>query len=256
MPKVTHVKKAQQRYATKPVIDPATGEQKKTPVMRNGVQRTTKKGKPVFLSITERDLTKPLEPYTCDACHKPIEIGTPYKHITPKSGPYGGRQRNRHESCPSWKQWEYSNSLSARTAQIEHEFSEAIDGVDDPSDVTSALEAAAESAREISTEKEEAASNIEEGFGHETEGSQELASIAEELENWASDIESAEVPDLPEPEEDECDECGGTGKDIEDEEKDCEQCEGSGQFTPEEPTDEQMDEWRSEVSDIFPECPV
>lgn len=43
MPRVTHVKRAQQRYATKPVIDPATGEQKVTPVMntRTGEQKRT-----------------------------------------------------------------------------------------------------------------------------------------------------------------------------------------------------------------------
>ena len=40
MARVTHVKKAQQRYATVPVIDPETGEPKRTPVMKK-VDRET-----------------------------------------------------------------------------------------------------------------------------------------------------------------------------------------------------------------------
>lgn len=32
---------------------------------------------------------------------------------------------------------------------------------------------------------------------------------------------------------------------------DCEECEGSGKITPEEPTEDQMDEWREEVRSEF-----
>src|SRR4051794_38682983 len=154
MPRVTHVAKAQQRYQTVPVIDPETGQPKKTQVMRNGEPKMTRaKGnrpaRPVFMTVTVVDKTKPKGLYTCDFCHKPIEIGTPYKHITPKSGPYGGTKRTRHESCPTWQQWDYSNSLSAQIAHIEHDFDNAIESAESPDDVQSALDDAAASVEEI-----------------------------------------------------------------------------------------------------------
>ena len=121
MPTITHVKKAQQRYAMVPVCNP-DGTPKQTPVMRgDGTQKTTKRGALVFMTVTVADKTKPQPLDTCDFCHQPIEVGTPYKHITPKSGPYGGHKRTRHESCPTWQVWEYSSSLSARIAQIQHD---------------------------------------------------------------------------------------------------------------------------------------
>lgn len=221
MPRVTHVKRAQQRYATRPVIDPATGEQKKTPMInkRTGTQKVTKSGRPVFLRITERDTSKPKPLLVCDHCHKPIEIGTPYKHISPKSGPYGGRTLNRHAACPSWQVWEYSNSLGARLAQIQSAFAEDLAGAEDADAVTEALSAAAESIREIADEKRESASNIEDGFGHSTYQSEELEQLGDDLESWADEIENVSVPAL---EDYPCEECNGTG------EVQCEVCDGDG----------------------------
>lgn len=311
MARVTHVKKAQQRYHQKPVIDPATGQQKRTPVVskRTGEQKVSKRG-PQYLRVTENDLSRPKPPETCGKCQTTIEVGMPYKHITPKSGPYGGRRMVRCASCPSWQVWEYSSSLSARTAEIAHNFEQEIDGADDPDSITSALSSAADSIREIAEEKRESASNIEEGFGHSTSMSEELESVADELDSWADEVEQADIPDLPEPEEQDCEQCEGGGEhgwtvvnadgsghvfedteffDTEDEAEErlsdfmaqwnegkpeadqmardqflievqsCIECDGSGQVTPDEPTDEQMDEWRSEVEDavsIVNECPV
>jgi hypothetical protein len=280
MARTTHVAKAQQRYETVPVIDPTTGEAKKTPVMRNGEQRTTKRGKPIFMTVTVQDRSKPLPPYECDYCNKTIEVGTPYKHITPKSGPYGGRKRTRHESCPGWMPWDYSNSLSAQVGRIAYDFGNAIANVDDPDDVKSMLDDAATEVREIAEQKREGASNIEEGFGHPTSASEELESIADELDGWADEIENADVPDLPDVEDEECDECGGSGnvenpeydreigeEDGEsydpdyavEEEIECEACEGTGYTTPDEPNEDQMSQWRDEVveaTSIVDECPV
>jgi hypothetical protein len=281
MPRITHVAKAQQRYETKPVIDPATGVQKVTPVLRkDGSPKMTRSkpnrpGRPIVLRVTEADKSQPLPLLSCGFCHKPIEIGTPYKHMSPKSGPYGGRQLNRHEACPTWNVWDYSNSMSARIAQMEHDFQEALGAAQDSDDVTSALQEMAEAVRELAAEKEEAGQNIEDGFQHETEQSTELKDIAEQLESWADDIENADVPDFPEPEEEDCDECGGTGHvdDVDSPEYsdtqnvlpseipqvDCDNCDGTGQVTPDEPTEDQIDAWREEVEDavsITGECPV
>lgn len=90
MPKITYVKKAQQRYATVPVLD-ENGEQKKVPVtVKNGEQKVTKHGRPVFRSVTVADYNKPLPNHTCGKCGNEIKVGDPYMWIAPKSGPYGG----------------------------------------------------------------------------------------------------------------------------------------------------------------------
>jgi hypothetical protein len=272
MARVTYVKKAQQRYEQKPVIDPATGQQKRTPVIskRTGEQKVSKRG-PQFLRVTEDDKTKPLPPYTCGYCSKPIEIGTPYKHISPKSGPYGGATLRRHAECPTWQVWDYSSSLSARTAQIAYEGMNAITSAiesREPSEVEAALSSIADEIRSLAEEKREGASNIEDGFGHPTQQSEELEQIADDLDSWADDVEGAEVPEAPEPEEGDCDQCDGTGEVEDEDSKDeegnpltqsCDQCEGTGQHTPDEPTDEQWEEWANEVESnvsIVDECPV
>jgi hypothetical protein len=270
MARITHVKAAQQRYEQVPVIDPETGQPKQTPVMgKNGQQKVTKRGKPVFLSVTMADKTKPLPNRNCGKCGVEIKVGDPYKHISPRSGPYGGRTLYRCASCPSWHVWEYSSSLSARLAEISYNFSEAIDSAESEDDVQTALNEAAEAVREIAQEKGESADNIEQGFQHETEQSQELRDISEQLESWADEIENATIPDFPDPEEAECEECGGTGvienpdydAEAEDSEEEitCDTCSGSGRFEGDEPSTEQYEAWREEVlSDcsIVDESPV
>jgi hypothetical protein len=270
MARVTHVAKAQQRYGTKPVIDPETGKPKRTPVMKgDGTQKTTREkagrpGRPVYMTVTERDLNDPKPLYTCDSCREPIEIGTPYKHMSPKSGPYGGRKLTRHEGCPTWQVWEYSNSWSARIAQATSTFD--VTNAETVEEVQEALDDVAAAIKELAEESRETASNIEEGFGHATQQSEDAESRADELDGWAEEIETVDIPDLPEPEEDDCEQCEGTGtveveidgSDVPNEE-DCEECGGTGQVTPDEPTEEQMDEWRENVIDacsIVDESPV
>lgn len=43
--------------------------------------------------------------------------------------------------------------------------------------------------------------------------------------------------------EHECEECLGTGK----REVECEECQGNGTYTPDEPTEDQIDEWRDDT---------
>lgn len=273
MARTTFVKKAQQRYATVPVLN-EDGTPKRTPVMRkDGTQKTTKHGRPVFLTVTVADKTKPLPMPTCGKCGKTIEVGQPYKHISPKSGPYGGRTLYRCADCPNWNVWEYSYSLSARTAQIAHDFWGEIDNAETEDDVTGALENAAQAVRDLAEEKRESAQNIEDGFGHPTSASEDLEQVADDLENWADEIESADVPEVSdhgcsscegEGTED-CDQCeegtvvaeDGTGTGS------CEQCDGTGKVECSEcgGSDDyvDLDAWRDEVQNnvsIVDECPV
>jgi hypothetical protein len=272
MARVTHVKAAQQRYKTVPVIDPATGVQKITPVLRkNGSPKTTKKGKEIVRRITIDDKTQPLPNHKCEKCGKEIEVGQPYKWIAPKSGPYGGRKLIRCDACPTWNVWDYSSSLGARISQLQAGFEESfnVEDITAADEVTDQLSSLAEEIRELAQEKEEGADNIENGFGHATSQSDELREVADGLNGWADEVEQAEIPAEPEPEEDQCDECGGEGH-IEEtaegpngilhSEVKCEQCEGSGQYTSEEPTEDQYNEWRTDVeeavSSVVDNCPV
>lgn len=205
MARITHVKKAQQRYERVPVLD-EDGQPKRTPVMdrRTGKQKVSKRG-PVFMDVTVDDRTKPKPNLRCDfpGCGvgpQPGQIvpGQAYKHITPKSGPYGGTQRNRHEEHPSWNVWEYSSSLSARIAEIESHFDPS--QFDNVEDLQSHLDEIAEEIRSLAEEKRESASNIEDGFGHATFASDELNEQADALESWADEVESLEIPEFPESE--------------------------------------------------------
>lgn len=268
MARVTFVKKAQQRFAMVPVLD-AEGQPVRTPVIdkRTGQQKVSKRG-PVFMTQTVADKTKPLPNETCGKCGKEIKPGDPYKWIQPKSGPYGGRRLVRCAECPTWHVWDYSSSLSARTAELAYNCEQEIENAETPDDVRSALESMAEAVRELAEEKRESASNIEEGFGHPTSASEELESVADELDGWADEVAEA---DVPETDDYKCQTCMGEGTEdcdnCEDGKtpagKDCTECDGSGQVPCSECEGEEdyidLESWRSTVMDdvsIINECPV
>jgi len=209
MPRVTHVKSAQQRYETVPVIDPETQQPKKTPVMKRVwdeqteeyvlKQKTTKRGKPVEMTVTVADKSQPLPLLDCDfpGCtinDRKIAIGSAYKHISPKSGPYGGRQRNRHEEHPSWNPWEYSSSLSARLAQVQHEGATEIANLAEVDDFESVRDDLAQMAQDLLDEKQESLDAMPEGLGENSV----LAEQVEALETWVETISDVDEPDRPE----------------------------------------------------------
>lgn len=260
MARVTYVKKAQPRYRTVAVIDPETGQQKLTPVMgRNGQQKKNKHGRLTFLRLTVADKSQPLPNRKCDNCGKEIETGQPYKWIKPKSGPYGGSMKVRCGTCPTWQVWEYSYSMSAQLARISYEAGESFDqGVETESDVTSILETAAEEIRGIAEEKRQSASNMEEGFGHSTEKSDELNEIADNLDSWADDVEQADVPDAPEDDEYPDHEFEQNEDDEADDTCQVEGCE-KDESEHETTMEEALETWRDEAREalgIVDECPI
>lgn len=253
MARVTFVKRAQARYRTVPVLD-ENGQPKRVPVKRrDGSQKVSKRG-PVFMTLTREDRSQPLPNRHCDKCRKEIQPGDPYKWIKPKSGPYGGRLMVRCGTCPVWQVWEYNNSLSSQLARIAWEAEQSFsDEAPESADaVTDILNTAAEEIRNLAEEKRESASNIEEGFGHETEKSAELNDIAEQLDTWAEDVEQADVPEAPDPDEyvDHEFDAGGDGT--------CLEC-GEASHQHDETYDEALEQWREEASqalDILNESPV
>ena len=255
MARTTYVKSAQQRYAMVPVIDPATGQQKITPVIskRTGAQKTTKSGKPVVLRVFAEDRTKPLPPHKCERCGKVIEPGMPYKHVSPKSGPYGGRKRIRCGDCPGWRPSELSSSKMASIMAAQEDLdTSSVESADDLGSMASEF---AEVVRGVAEEYRESASNMEDGFGHETTMSADLNERADALESWADEIEALDFDEAPDADEynlneegEEFDEerHGDTAPDF------CYNADG-------ESYDEAMDSWRDEqgskLDDLANETP-
>ncbi len=215
MARVTHVQKAQQRYETVPVLD-EFGSQVETQVMRSdGTPKMTRAkpgrpARPVYMKQTVADKSKPKPLLRCDFSGCDINggliaIGTPYKHITPKSGPYGGTQKSRHAEHPNWKIWEYSYSRAAQVAQVQDSMHNELDAFEFTShdDFDALRDSLAEQAQAAQDDAQEALDNMPEGL---QDGSQAQEN-AEALENWVSEIESADAPDAPE----QCEECNGEG---------------------------------------------
>jgi len=282
MPKITHVARAQQRWPTKPVLG-ADGQPVRVPINRRTRAKAGRPARQVTAKRTVQDRSgDPLPLLKCDAqpcrhADRDIQVGTPYKHITPRSGPYGGRQRNRHEDCPDWAIWEYSSSLAARVAQIQHEHT-PYGGWADEDDATTARDEAAAAITELAEEKRASQEAMEEGFGHATSASDELGEVADQLDGWAQEVEGVDFPEWPEPESENCGTCGGSGSvpceacaDDPDRAGTCVDCGGeeevqcpedcdNGQVTPEEPTDAQVSDWSDEAQEALTaaldNCPV
>jgi hypothetical protein len=199
MARVTYVKKAQQRYRTVPVIDPETGEQATTPVLRkDGTPKTTKAGRPIVQRRTVADKAQPLPMPRCGKCGAEIAVGAPYKHVSPKSGPYGGRTLYRCGTCPSWRPSELTSSsikASVYAAQEQYEDAGPFDSIDAIKD---ALSGVADGYREAAEQARESASNIEDGFGHATSQSEELEQRADDLEGLADELDSWEPDEIDE----------------------------------------------------------
>lgn len=282
MARITRVKKAQQRFHTKPVLDAKGNPVKIALTNRDGSPKmTSSKGgkrtpRPVFITKTVADKTRPKPNLRCDFPGCTIDggeilPGTSYMWIKPKSGPYGGHQKNRHDAHPAWQVWDYSNSLSAQVARIEHTATGAVAVAEDDTDVKSALDEAAEAIRELAEQKRESASNIVDGFGHDTYQSDDLNSQADELDSWADDVEGADVEPLDafdcpaacaEGRQD-CPSCDGTGKEHGAEDGDdclecdgacdveCGDCDGTGYDL-----EAARDAWSEAVAEALGNCPA
>ena len=211
MPRVTVVKRAQQRYATKPVLN-EDGSQKTVVVTKNGKPRVKKSGAETLRRITERDLDRPLPMPRCDFpdCKhesRDIAVGESYKFITTRPGGRGTRHHYRHVDHPGWQYWEYSSSTRAQIARSQADMHNSIDSWDGTGwdDIVGELEGMAE---EVASEREEALENMPESL---QDGSQ-AQEYADATRSWADEFGSLSEPD------------GGAGDEV-----DCDACDGHGQ---------------------------
>jgi len=119
---------------------------------------------------------------TCVACLQTVEAGSPYSYVKPRYGP----RRVKHMSCRPWRASETtSNDRLSRLYQAQEAVEDAT--IETAAD---ALNDAAEVAREVAEEYRESATNIEEGFGHGTAQSEELAEQGDECDQWAEALEA------------------------------------------------------------------
>lgn len=143
-------------------------------------------------------------PLRCESCGNPINIGDPYKWVAPRAHRAAkGIKRNRHLTCPSWKSSELTSSPHLATIYAAQEDAEvslamlSVSSIDEVEDVAIQLEEiAGEFADQLQSaveSYEESASNIEDGFGHETYQSEELRQKSEDVQSWADEAEQHQV---------------------------------------------------------------
>jgi hypothetical protein len=270
MPQIIHVKKARQRYRMKPIIDPDTGQPK-----REEVNRKRKRGdQPVYRTLSEPDKEQPITDH-CDypVCPQPdkiIQPGTAMKVIKIKQQ-FGGITRRRHETCPTWKPHEYSNSLSAQASQIQDEADIDYSGWETEQDARDCATAIADSIRELAEEKQGSLDNMPEGLQQGDTG-QMLQEAVENLESWAEEVESAvdNADDFP---DGKCGNCQGEQLDCSDHEghsddpdaenycdgtEECMECHGSGEG--DDVDEQELNEWRESaaqaIQDALDNCQV
>lgn len=127
--------------------------------------------------------------------------------------PYRGRRR-MSKTPPKPSQSE-SNPTRASYLAIQEGLSNDIASASSIDDLNSALESAADEASGIAEELREKASNIEDGFQHETELSSQFNEQADEVDQWAETLRGAQADDADEPEEPTEPERAGFGTDAE-----------------------------------------
>jgi hypothetical protein len=157
------------------------------------------------------------KPLSCDHCGKPINIGDPYKWIAPRAHRAAqGIKRNRHTTCPAWRPSQTTSSPHLATIYGAQEAAEdqvsavTANSAEDTADAEEALkgiaEEFAEAVMEASESYGESATNIEDGFGHETYQSEELREKSEAIEGWADEVAAYDTTEYDE--DLDCAECG------------------------------------------------
>ena len=264
MARIHHVKSAQQRYRTVPVLN-EDGTPKITPVMRkDGTPKKTKRGKEITRRVTAEDRSQPLPNRKCDKCGNEIKPGDPYKWAKVKSGPYGGRMLVRCGTCPTWKPSEMSSSKMAGIYAAQERADEEAASCESVDDLEALRDELADDIEAVGDEYEESAQNMEDGFGHETSMSEELRQKAEDIKSWADDIRNVEFDDY-DGEEQECETCGGEGE-LDDPDHDdadgrgkikCEDCDGTGIADDDgSAAEDHWQEQRDKLIDEIGNCPV
>ena len=123
-----------------------------------------------------------------------IQKGDQYFYWTPYRE---GKRRSKNRPSPSQVE---SNATRAAYLSLREDAENSLDSALTVGDIVALLEDASSDAQSIVDELREKASNIEEGFGHETEQSAQFNEQADDVEGWISDLGNVDRPDEPEEE--------------------------------------------------------
>lgn len=127
--------------------------------------------------------------WKCQRCGATISPGDKYRVVSRR---YAGKIIRCMGAECEIKRWELTSSDKlAELYRIEDELSCLDPYVYDPHSLATDVTGYAEQVREVAEQYRESATNIEDGFGHETFMSQELNDKADEVESWADDLENA-----------------------------------------------------------------
>lgn len=138
----------------------------------------------------------------CWRCNKDINEGDSYSWVALRVGRMSTRKNFCTEHPPRASDMTTSDKL-ARLYEAQESVEDALDGDFTRDDVAQALRDAGEAAQEVAQEYEESADNIEEGFGHETQMSEEIREKSSNCEDWSSTLDSAadDVESLDDPDD-------------------------------------------------------
>ena len=155
----------------------------------------------------------------CRRCGHEIQVGEEYKHFSKKTGP---RSSVTYNYCANHYP-RRSELMSGRAAELEA----IIENYDDDmkkckaytqgtlKELVTILNTTQNDITSLADDIEDAATNIEDGFGHSTAQSEAMTDTASELHEWADSIQEViDTIEVWEPEDPEDED--GTEKEIED----------------------------------------
>ena len=139
-------------------------------------------------------------PQRCGKCGADLPVGSPYRWAKPRvHKAAAGRKlvRCMYPKC-AFRQSDLTTSKMAGVYSAQESLDDAMLGDFSPNDLLNSLQEAAEAVRGVSEEYREGAQNIEDGFGHETSQSEEMAQKAEALEEYATRLEEVTIDNADE----------------------------------------------------------
>lgn len=201
----------------------------------------------------------------CEKCYRQISKGAPYKWIGIKPpGSQPGERRIRCQDCDDWHEWDYNPSLGAQCARVAHDTEYQLRNTrtyDTESGARAIMRDASEEVRIFANTRQVSADRTRYVFGEKNFRTQQFMKDAEALRRWAMQIRNWHCPPLPEPELTDCSLCSAKRMDLDmGGDAACAECQGAGRYVPDEPGEEQLEDWRQEVADsaieVLERCPI
>lgn len=201
----------------------------------------------------------------CEKCLTDIGKGSPYKWMAVKLRGHNPSSRKiRCEGCEDWHEWEWNPSLPAQAKRIAHDTEETLRYhriYSNEAGAEAIMREAASDVDILANTRQVSADRARRAFGDQNFRTRQFDGDATALRRWAQRFRSWHCSPLPEPELTDCSLCSAKGMDLDaGGDSSCFECQGAGRYIPEEPSEEQLDDWRIEVADdameVLEECPI